>query len=227
MEGMFIMKTEIISFYCDIDNRTYYSDHARRFRINCNENNIPHDVRELKSRGEYRLNCLAKPKFILDILNEKKKPIVWMDVDSIIHNELSVFDTLQDKCDMAFAYQSIDPSKSINTPKASPIYVTYSPIVLEFLSYWVERCEENLRDQTIKVFDHEILMFHVLPVFLPRMRIAALPINYAIWPGTAIPGNMTPMITMGIADGQSKEKSLREMGLNEEMVKFNLVGDAI
>jgi len=219
------MKTEIISFYCDIDNRTYYSDHARRFRINCNENNIPHDVRELKSRGEYRLNCLAKPKFILDILNEKKKPIVWMDVDSIIHNELSVFDTLEDKCDMAFAYQSIDPSKSINTPKASPIYVTYSPIVLEFLSYWVERCEENLRDQNIKVFDHEILMFQVLPVFLSRMRIAALPINYAIWPGTSIPGNMTPMITMGIADGQSKEKSLREMGLNEEMVKFNLVGD--
>ena len=35
------MKTEIVSFYCDIDDRTYYSDHARRLRINCNENNIP------------------------------------------------------------------------------------------------------------------------------------------------------------------------------------------
>jgi hypothetical protein len=30
---------------------------------------------------------------------------------------------------------------------------------------------------------------------------------------------------MGIADGQSKEKSLREMGLSEDIVKFNLVGD--
>jgi hypothetical protein len=30
---------------------------------------------------------------------------------------------------------------------------------------------------------------------------------------------------MGIADGSSKEKSLREMGLSEHMVKFNLVGN--
>ena len=36
------MKTDIVSFYSDIDDRTYYSDHARRFRINCNENNIPY-----------------------------------------------------------------------------------------------------------------------------------------------------------------------------------------
>jgi hypothetical protein len=33
------------------------------------------------------------------------------------------------------------------------------------------------------------------------------------------------MITMGIADGESKEKSLREMGLHEATVQFNLVGN--
>lgn len=33
------------------------------------------------------------------------------------------------------------------------------------------------------------------------------------------------MITMGIANEQSKEKSLREMGLNDELVQFNLVGN--
>ena len=36
---------------------------------------------------------------------------------------------------------------------------------------------------------------------------------------------MKPMITMGIADGDSKVKSLREMGLSEDLVKFNLVGN--
>jgi len=34
------MKTEIVSFYSDIDNRTYYSDHAKRLRQNCIELNI-------------------------------------------------------------------------------------------------------------------------------------------------------------------------------------------
>lgn len=219
------MKTEIVSFYCDIDDRTYYSDHARRLRINCNENNIPHDVRELPSRGEYRLNCLAKPKFILSILQEKKKPFVWMDVDSRIHAELSSFDELEDKCDIGFAYQGIPPNINPHLPKASPIYLNYKQIVIDFLNYWIERCEFNEMNLGQKVFDHEILMGEVLPEFLPKMKVAMFPISYAIWPGSSLPEGMKPMITMGIADGDSKEKSLREMGLSEDLVKFNLVGN--
>lgn len=219
------MKTEIVSFYCDIDGRTYYSDHARRLRINCNENSIPHDVRELQSRGEYRLNCLAKPRFILSVLEEKKKPFVWMDVDSRIHAELSAFDELEDKCDVGFAYQGFPPNVNPHLPKASPIYVNYRQIVIDFLNYWIERCEFNEMNLGQKVFDHEILMGEVLPEFLPKMKIAMLPISYAIWPGSVLPGGVKPMITMGIADGDSKEKSLREMGLSEEIVKFNLVGN--
>ena len=219
------MNTQIVSFYCDIDNRTYYSDHARRLRINCNENNIPHDIRQLQSLGEYRLNCLRKPIFIYQILLEKKKPIVWMDVDSLIHRELKIFDELQDKCDIALAYQGIPPHINPLFGKASPIYLNYNTITLEFLQYWMHHCEENANNPDVKVFDHEILMSKVLPEFLPKMKIGALPINYAIWPGTEIPVGMEKMITMGIADGSSKEKSLREMGFNEKDIKFNLVGN--
>jgi hypothetical protein len=195
-------------------------------RINCNENNIPHDIRELPSRGEYRLNCLAKPKFILSVLEEKKKPFVWMDVDSLIHAELDIFDKLAEDVDMAFAYQGLFPQIDYSQPKASPILFTYKDIVLEFLKYWIDMCEENEKsDKQLKVFDHEILMYKVIPLFFPKMKVAALGINYAIWPGTSIPPEMKPMITMGIADGSSKEKSLREMGLQENLVKFNLVGN--
>jgi len=218
------MKTEIVSFYCDIGNKTYYSDHARRLRINCNEHNIPHDIRELPSRGEYRLNCLAKPKFILDVLMEKKKPFVWLDVDSLVHGELDVFDGLHDKCDIAFAYQGMPPHIIPTTPKASPIYLTYSEIVIEFLNFWIHECEENIKTTTEKkVFDHEILMWKVLPIYIPKMKVGALGINYAIWPGTHIPEGMRPMITMGIADNESKEQSLRDMGLPQEIIDFNLV----
>jgi hypothetical protein len=182
-------------------------------------------VRELPSRGEYRLNCLAKPRFILSVLEEKKRPFVWMDVDSLIHAELSVFDGLHDRCDMAFAYQGNPPDVNPHLPKASPIYVNYTPIVIEFLRYWIDRCEFNELNLNAKVFDHEILMSEVLPEFLPRIRMGMLGHAYAIWPGTHIPEGFQPLITMGIADGNSKEKSLREMGLAEEVVKFNLVGN--
>lgn len=219
------MKTEIVSFYCDIDNRTYYSDHARRLRINCNENNIPHDVRELPSRGEYRLNCLAKPKFIRSIMEEKKKPFVWLDVDSRIHGELKVFDDIEGKCDIALAYSGIPPDVNPNYPKASPIYFSYNEKVIDFIDFWIWCCEENEKGQERKLFDHEILMYQVLPVYLQKLTVGMLGLPYAIWPGSELPEGMTPMITMGIADGESKEKSLREMGLNEDVVQFNLVGN--
>lgn len=219
------MKTEIVSFYADIDGRTYYSDHAVRLKKNCESLNIPHDIRPLKSRGEYRLNCLAKPRFILEIMEEKRKPFIWMDVDSIIHNELIAYDELEDKCDAAFAYQAVPPHIPLQFPKASPIYLNFTPVALELVKFWVEKCEENEKTSSGKVFDHEILMMKVLPEFIPKMRIGVFGINYAIWPGTSVPQGMTPMITMGIADGQSKEKSLREMGMSEGNVQFNLVGN--
>lgn len=219
------MKTEIVSFYADVDGRTYYSDHAERLRKNCDELNIPHDIRPLESRGEYRLNCLAKPKFIKTIMEEKKGPFVWMDVDSLIHEELAVFDSLDDKCDVAFAYQAYHPYIPIEYPKASPIYLNYTPIMQKFVDFWIEKCEENEKNTGRKVFDHEILLEQVLPVYLKLMRVGYLEMNYAIWPGYKIADNIKPMITMGIADGESKEKSLREMGLAEGTVKFNLVGN--
>jgi hypothetical protein len=65
----------------------------------------------------------------------------------------------------------------------------------------------------------------VLPEYLPKIRLGALPLPYAIWPGTKLPDGFKKYITMGIADGESKERGLREMGLQEEVVKFNLVGN--
>jgi hypothetical protein len=168
---------------------------------------------------------MRKPSFLLSILEEKKKPFVWMDVDTIIHDELKVFDDLEDKCDIALAYSGYPPKVDYRTAKASPIYLNYKPIVIEFLKFWIDRCESNLANPNVKVFDHEILMGVVLPEYLPKIRLGALPLPYAIWPGTKLPDGFKKYITMGIADGESKERGLREMGLQEEVVKFNLVGN--
>jgi len=110
-------------------------------------------------------------------------------------------------------------------PKASPIYVNNTQMCKDFLNYWIQRCEFNEINLGAKVFDHEILMVEVLPEFLPKMKFGMLGHAYAIWPGSVIPPGLNPMITMGIADGDSKEKSLREMGLSESVVKYNLVGN--
>lgn len=218
------MKTELISFYADVDNRTYYSDHARRLKENCEKLNIPIDVRELPSKHDYRLNCLSKPKFILDMLTEKKRPIVWMDVDSIIHQTLDIFDELGD-IDVAFAYQVYDPNSTpINIPKASPIYFNYTDIVLEFLQYWIIMAEQTNQSDT-PVFDHELLMFSVIPKYYDKMKIHRLNREYAVWPGTNLGTDEIPRITMGIADGDSKRKGLENMGMSPANIDYQLIGN--
>ena len=61
------MKTLLVSFYSDIENRTYYSDHGKRLKESCESLGIPNDIREKESLGSYQDNCLSKPQFILDL----------------------------------------------------------------------------------------------------------------------------------------------------------------
>jgi hypothetical protein len=57
------------------------------------------------------------------------------------------------------------------------------------------------------------------------MKIKQLNPPFAIWPGQTLPEDIFPMITIGIADGDSKKNSLLEMGMSEEVAKANLIGN--
>lgn len=220
------MQTEIISFYCDIDGSTYYSDNASRLIEECKNLKIPFDFRKINSHGDYRLNCLRKPKFILSVLEEKKKPIVWLDIDSKIHKQLDVFDKFVNlHVDLGFSYFETDKTKiNVMQPKASPIFCNYNEKVINFLKMWLRECEKTLKSEE-RFFDHEILMFRVLPFFVSQMSIGCLPLSYCVWPGRC-PPDIDPYITMGIADGKSKEKNIRELaekiGMSEDGILLNL-----
>lgn len=221
------MKTPVISFYADVDGRTYYSDHATRLKKNLEEHSIPNFIRHKPSKGNYRSNCLSKPRFILEMMNELRTPLVWLDVDSIVHKPLEVFDEFHDKVDLAMAFPKV-PTKedpTIGMPKASPIYLNQTPKSYEFIYAWIEASEELERQANI-AFDHEVL----LKIFMKMInentgvRMAFLGNAYCIWPGIPIQGG-EPVITMGLADGESKEQVLRNMGFDEHNIKFQSPGN--
>ena len=221
------MKTEIVSFYADISPCTYYSDHYKRLKLECEKHNIPYDFRNIESQEDYRLNCLRKPKFIAEMLEEKGRAIAWLDIDSTVHSTLEVLDTLMDKVDIGFAYPGINAQDIVaKFPKASPIFCNYTDNALDFLDKWIEECEKS-RDSTETLFDHEVLLFRVLPRLIQekKIKIAALPIQYCVWPGKC-PAGIEPVITMGIADHKAKEKDIRKLasqhGMDESLIQLNL-----
>jgi hypothetical protein len=216
------MTTEIVSFFADIDNRTYYSDHAKRLRQSCEDLGMPCDIRQLQATGSYRMNCLSKPRFLLEILKEKQRPFVWLDVDSIVHRPLEIFDDFESLYDLAFPY--VGTSNPL-MPNVSLIYINNTRVVFDFLNCWIDECEKNIHGSGRKVFDHEILICEVLPSFFLRMKIKQLDSGFAILPGQTVPQAISPMMTIGIADGDSKKNSLLEMGMSEEVAKANLIGN--
>jgi len=219
------MKTPLVSFFADVDGKTYYSDHAKRFIKNCRNLNIPFIVRELETKGNYRDNCLAKPRFIMQMMQEINSPFVWMDIDSIIHKPLNVFDDLVASCDIALAFTKI-PTKednSISLPKASPLFVNNTNKGIEFIYKWVKARDEIIQKK-IPVFDHEVLV-QVFLKEIKNIRIGCLPVNYCIWPGEEEKVQGEKYITMGLADVDSKQENLKHFGFDEKEIQRQSVGN--
>ena len=209
------MNLEIVSFFSDVDGNTYYSDHAKRLIKECDRLGVPYDIREKKSEGSYQKNCLSKPKFILDMLMTKRKPFIWLDVDSYLLKQPDVFDLMIEDFDIAFA----TALPSIGGIKASPIFINNTPNAEEFLVSWIKNAEITLQEN-MKHFDHESL-FGLVDFYRKRIRVGFAGPEYCAWPKAQ---NENTVIMMGLSDVESKKVNLRAMGISEESIEWQSVG---
>lgn len=210
------MNTLLISFYSDIEGRTYYSDNAKRLIGECESLAIPHDIREKETLGTYQLNCLSKPQYILDRLNELNRPIIWMDIDSKIHKPLIIFDQFDESVDLVIA----TANGQLSGMKASPLYFGNTEMAREFLSAWIDTTKKILENDD-GVFDHEPL-FGLVADYSKKMNVKAVGPEYCIWPRHT---NENTYVTMGLADAESKKESLRKLGMAEDLIEWQSPGD--
>jgi len=212
------MDTLLISFYSDIEDNTYYSDHARRLISECEDLEIPHDIRKKESLGSYQLNCLSKPQYILNMLEGLNRPVLWMDIDSKVHKPLDIFDQFDESVDMVVA----TANGMVSGMKASPLYFGNTDKAKEFINAWITATTDIL-ENNVGVFDHEPL-FGLIPMFIKKMNIQYVGPQYCIWPGHT---NENTYITMGLADAESKKESLRSLGMAEDLIEWQSPGNKV
>ena len=149
------MKTKFISFYCDRDGGKYYSSCAEKIKTRLDELGAIYDIREIPSKEHYMLNCLGKPQFILDMLNELDEPLLWIDIDCTI-NEIPIeFDEVE--TDVGCVIREHD----LKTPHSALLYFDTSDKSKEFLQSWIDRCESKIKDAISGKYtlgDHEQLI---------------------------------------------------------------------
>jgi len=149
------MKTKFISFYCDRDGSDYYSSCAEKMKNRLDELGATHDIREIPSKEHYMLNCLQKPKFILDMLNELDEPLLWIDIDCVI-NEIPIeFDEVE--TDMGLVIREHD----LKTPHSALLYFKPTDKSKQFLQDWDDKCKSKEHDSISGKYtlgDHEQLI---------------------------------------------------------------------
>jgi len=209
------MKTMLISFYSDIEDKTYYSDNANRLRKECKDLDIHCSIQHKESLGSYQLNCLSKPQFILDMLERFKQPLLWVDVDSRLHKTPDIFDQFEG-VDMAVA----TANGMLSGMKASPLYFSNTDNAKEFINAWIKTTKDIIEGE-VGIFDHEPL-FSLIPMFIEKMDILWVGPEYCIWPGYT---NENTVITMGLADSETKKENLRKMGLSEDLINLQNIGN--
>ena len=209
------MKTEIISFYSDVDQTNYYSDCAAVLTKRLTELSVPHDIRSKESTGSYQKNCLSKPAFIHSLLSEKKRPVVWLDIDSVMLRSPKIFDHIDSTVDMVFAC----PDNNIMSAKASPIYFSYSNNALRFLEQWIDVSEKILTEG--KWFDHESLISTIYSQLKKKVEFRCIGEEYCTWPGKQ---NAQTVIIMGLSNTESKILQLRSIGMSDAEIRVQTSG---
>lgn len=145
----------IISYYSDFSDNKYYENFARALIERCKDFNLDHDIGNLESRGNYGVNCLMKPEFILGKIKKYQKPLIWMDCDTDFKEPFTHFNNVQEDIGMA------THSGDLDGIKASPLYFNYTKGAFRIIREWVVHCRACY-DKGITELDHDALKHYVL-----------------------------------------------------------------
>lgn len=155
------MTPQLISFYT---GDQYYRNKALDLKKRCHSLDIDIEISEVNNLCEYWKNTLHKPIFIYQKMLEKRKDLIWIDVDTEIFSRHDSMFTWES--DLYFASHTGE----LDGIKASPIGFKFNEICLQFLETWKKSCENKISSGDVD-FDHDVLKYDILPRFKGKISL--------------------------------------------------------
>ncbi|MCY0966838.1 polysaccharide pyruvyl transferase family protein [Parathalassolituus penaei] len=120
------MKPVVISFYA---GDKYYHDCASRLKANCERLGLDYSIDELDISEDFDWSqiCRLKVKFYKEKLDQLKKPVLWVDVDSVINYVPDFINSAS--CDFAAFLRGFNDLTTFNPIKFAR---TWSPSFMFF-----------------------------------------------------------------------------------------------
>ncbi|MFA5714195.1 MAG: hypothetical protein WC998_00460 [Candidatus Paceibacterota bacterium] len=147
-----------------------YRNSADKLYKSAEKLELPMTIVPYKDRGSWLANCNYKPTAILQVMEEFKDSMLWLDADSEIIAKPVINPTWEiayqvSKVPSKFIYdftlsKVVDNINKIGTPQGCVMYFKYSSLTLELLKGWKNLCDayqirtndEQCLRETLKVF---------------------------------------------------------------------------
>lgn len=126
---------KLVSFYADVDGKTFYSDAAKELMKECESLGVEYIVRERHFGNNWIDNVRAKPQFLLEMFDELKEPFLWLDCDCRI---LRPLDFVVNEDWGVYMRENGTPHDFVH-------YISYSEKVRNFLLEWIKAIDTQGR----------------------------------------------------------------------------------
>ncbi|MBS3921528.1 MAG: hypothetical protein KGZ37_00060 [Nitrosarchaeum sp.] len=163
----------VISFYT---KHTPYEKEAVEFIASCERYGVDYEVEAIDSLGAWDRNCAFKPTFILKKLQEKKRAILWVDIDGRFVAPFHGID-LED-CDLALRVNAHLPEGDDSRFYTGTIYCNYTKTTIRLLEAWVHTSHQLFHThKRAELWDQQILR-QIFPKH-SEVHFRALPWRFA------------------------------------------------
>ncbi len=124
---------KVVSFYCDVDNNTFYSDCARGLVDNLNSLGVDHVIKHQEFGTTWIANVCAKPTFLRQMMDELQEGFIWLDVDCRLIKKIQIPDMNK------WGFMLRDDG----SPHDFVHYVPFSPESIKFVEKWIDEVENK------------------------------------------------------------------------------------
>jgi hypothetical protein len=139
----------VISFYADVDGKTFYSDCAKRLEQNCKDLGLKYAIRQKQYGSDWITNERAKPAFIKEMFDEIDDDLLWIDVDCVI-KRVPVIDWIE--CPIVWGVRL----RKDGTPHDYVHYIANTEFNASFITSWIneiERCGKGSHTAFVNLYE--------------------------------------------------------------------------
>jgi hypothetical protein len=165
----------IVSYYT---KDTLYQLEVQNLIASCEKWTLDHHIEPIPSLGSWEKNCCYKPFFIMEKLQQFRKPLFWVDADAVFLREPQWLDVFAK--DLAVRINDTWDDGHPSKVMTGSLFVNATSGAARLLKAWGQECIDSLSNphRTEEVWD-QIALRNVLLCSEKSAEIGKLPLHYA------------------------------------------------